>query len=256
MSRSGINKILLTTLVLIQSAVLMGASPDSLIRAGNEYYKQELYNDAINSYEQVLEQNFESAGLYYNLGNAYFKTNDLASAILYYEKAKKLDPDHEDLMYNLKVANSRITDKIEPVPQLFFKRWWDAIYNTFSADTWSYIALGLMYAFLLFTIIYFLSRTRRFRVFSFWTAVFFLLLTFSGFLVASEKYQHTRANNEAIVFTPTITVKSSPSENSVDLFVIHEGSKVRLLDKVENWHEIRIANGSVGWLPESAIRKI
>lgn len=256
MMRSIIKVILLAVPALILSKQIMAVSPDSLIEAGNKYYEKELYNDAINMYEKVLEQDLASATLYYNLGNAYFKTNDLASAILNYEKAKKLNPKNEDLLFNLKIANSRITDKIEPVPQLFFKKWWDAIYNSFSADTWSFIAIAFLYLFLAFAVIYFLSHRKVLKVFAFWTGLLFLLLTISGFLIASEKYQHTKENNEAIVFSPTITVKSSPSDNSVDLFVLHEGSKVQLLDKVDNWHEIRIANGSVGWLPGSAIKKI
>ena len=57
--------------------------------------------------------------LLYNAGNAFFKSGDNASAILFYERAKLLAPADEDIDYNLQIARSRITDRIESVPQLF-----------------------------------------------------------------------------------------------------------------------------------------
>lgn len=256
MSGSFLQKSALLILGLIQSLLIMAADTDSLIKAGNKYYNEGLYNDAVSMYEKVLDENYESAALYYNLGNAYFKTRDMAAAILYYEKALKLNPDNPDLLHNLQVANSKIADNIEEVPEFFLKRWWNNLYSAFSADTWSYIAVALFFILLIFAVVFFIAYNRKTRIISFWGGIIFLILSTSGFLIANEKYQHTRQNNEAIVFSPTVTVKSSPTRNSVDLFVLHEGTKVRLLDEVSDWYEIRIANGSVGWLPESAVRKI
>ena len=256
MSGSILKKSAILLTGFIYSLLVIAAEPDSLIKEGNSYYNEGLYNDAISMYEKVLDQNYESAALYYNLGNAYYKTKDMASAILYYEKALKLDPDNPDLRHNLSVANSKIADNIEEVPEFFLKRWWNSIYNMFSADTWAAISIGVFIVLIILAVIFFVSQRRRIKIISFWSGLIFVLLSTAGFLIAGEKYQHTRQNNEAIVFTPTVTVKSSPTRNSVDLFVIHEGTKVRLLDKVEDWYEIRIANGSVGWLPESAVRKI
>lgn len=256
MSGSVLKKSVLLLFGLIQSLLIIAADPDSLIQEGNIYYNEGLYNDAISMYEQVLDQNYESAALYYNLGNAYFKTRDMASAILYYEKARKLDPDNPNLLHNLEVANSRIADKIEEVPQFFLKRWWNNIYNAFSADSWTYIALALFFVLLFLAVAFFITRSRKIKIISFWTGLVFLILSIAGFLIASEKHQHSLQHNEAIVFTSTVTVKSSPTRNSVDLFVLHEGTKVRLMDEVSDWYEIRIANGSVGWLPSSAVKKI
>ena len=60
---------------------------------------------------------------------------------------------------------------------------------------------------------------------------------------------------QAIIMTPTVNVKSSPNEASVDLFVLHEGTKVDVLETESGWNKIRIANGSVGWLSEDAMRR-
>ena len=113
--------------------------------------------------------------------------------------------------------------------------------------------------FILFFILlafYLLSRVTRIRKTAFYTGLTILFFALFTFFIAFQKYRSFQLDREAIIFTPTVTVKSSPNPNSVDLFVIHEGSKVKLMDQVGEGVEIRIANGSVGWLPAASIRKI
>ena len=229
---------------------------DTLYTKANEEYNKELYTNAIDDYLRIIQSGFESPEVYYNLGNAYFKIDDYPSAILYYEKAKKLAPNDEDINFNLKVANTKIVDKIEPLPELFLKRWWKAIYNLFNSTVWSWIAIISFIIFFFLLGFYLLSNKVFVRKASFYTGVLAIFITVLSLILAFEKYQVEHNQKEAIVFTPTLTVKSSPSESSVDLFVIHEGSKVQIIDKVGGWYEIRIASGSVGWLPADAVKEI
>ena len=55
---------------------------------------------------------------------------------------------------------------------------------------------------------------------------------------------------------PSVYVKSSPDPKGNDLFIIHEGTKVELLDEFNEWKKIRLQNGSIGWLMNSEIEKI
>lgn len=229
---------------------------DSLFVKANNNYSQNLYSNAIEQYLQIIDQGYESAEVYYNLGNAFFKSNDIPSAILYYEKARKLKPNDDDIEFNLKVANTKIVDKIEPVPELFFWRWWRSIYNIFSADTWAKIGVAGFILFFIMLAFYLLSKQILIRKTAFYTGMVIFIFTLFTIIVGYQKYNLLKSENEAIVFTPTITVKSSPNQNSVDLFVIHEGSKVQIVEKVGGWYEIKIANGSVGWLPASALKSI
>lgn len=229
---------------------------DSLFTKANDAYNNEMYTDAIDNYLKIFDAGYESDVLYFNLGNACFKLGDISSAILYYEKAKKLNPNDDDINFNLSVANTKIVDKIEPVPELFFKQWWRSIYNLFDANTWAKISVGGFILFFILLAFYLLSKLLIIRKTAFYTGVIILFLTIFTFVIASQKYNVSKNQNEAIVFTPTITVKSSPNPNSVDLFVIHEGSKVSIIEQVGNWCEIKIANGSVGWLPAEALRNI
>ncbi len=227
-----------------------------LYKIGNQQYNEANFDSALVAYNKIYESGHTSAELLYNIGNAHFKLRQIPAAILFYEKALKLSPNDADIMHNLSIANSRIVDKIEPVPQLFFKNWWDTFYKMFSADWWAIISLISLGFLLALTFVFIVSENRSSRKIAFFLGLIFLLITTGTIGMASQKYYYTKSVNEAIVFTPTITVKSSPSASSVDLFVLHEGTKVSLLDEVDGWKEIKIANGSVGWMPSESLRGI
>lgn len=235
---------------------LRAADYDTLFQKANAAYTNGYYLEAIDNYLKVADLGYESADLYFNTGNACFKLEDYPSAILYYEKAKKLTPNDEDINFNLGLANTRIVDKIEPVPELFFKTWWKSFRNSLGTDTWAMISVGTFILFFILLAFYLLSRVTRVRKTAFYSGLVVLFFAAFTFFIAFQNYRSYHIDKEAIVFTPTITVKSSPNPNSVDLFVIHEGSKVKIMDEVGEWYEIRIANGSVGWLPATALRKI
>lgn len=248
--------VLLLGIYLTVVAGLHASDYDTLFTRANTAYTNGYYLEAIDNYLKIVDQGYESADLYFNIGNACFKLEDYPSAIFYYEKAKKLDPNDEDILFNLGLVNTLIVDKIEPVPELFLRTWWRSFINVFGTDTWAMISVATFILFFVLLAFYLLSRIIRVRKTAFYTGLVVLFMAMFSFAIAFQKYQEFHHRQEAVVFTPTITVKSSPNANSVDLFVIHEGSKVQIKDRVGEWCEIRIANGSVGWLPASAIRKI
>lgn len=227
-----------------------------LIEEAGKLYNEGTYDQALELYLKVLENGFESAELYYNIANTHFKMNDLAPAILYYEKAAKINPSDEDIQFNLAIANSRIIDKIETVPEMFYKRWWNSLIFTFSVDGWAVISLVAFVLLLVSVLCFYLFDVVTIKKTAFWTGIAFFIISVSTFALANQKYNSFKKDHEAIVFTPTVTVKSSPAENSIDLFVIHEGTKVQITDNVGDWTEIRIANGTVGWLKTEDLIKI
>jgi tetratricopeptide (TPR) repeat protein len=245
-------------LLLLLNTSLMAAedSTDSLIIRGNEAYSEGLYSQSIEYYLQVIDLGFESPELYFNLGNSYFKMNNIPEAILNYEKAKKLDPRNEDILYNLSLANSRIIDKIEAVPELFYITWWKKMKSMVNTDSWARAGIVMSIIFWVCVLIFFISGSVTLKKISFWSGLLMLLLVVVSFLVANQKYNYEMYDQHGIIFTPTVTVKSSPNENSVDLFVIHEGTKVTITDEVEGWKEIRIADGSQGWIRVDTFRLI
>lgn len=222
----------------------------------NHYYNEAIYDSALIAYHSVLDSGLASAALYYNMGNTYFKLRDFPSAILYYEKARKLAPADEDILFNIGLANNMIVDRIEPIPQMFYRIWWNQFYGLFDADTWAWISVVFFVLTLALLLLYRVADRLFWRKLGFFGGLLLLLLFIGSFGLASQKFYYTQEVSEAIIFAPTITVKSAPSANSVDLFVLHEGTKVLLLEEVEDWAKIRIANGSVGWLPYESMKGI
>jgi len=248
--------ILFSILLLFQSIVVFSADNQVIIARANKAYNDGQYPAAIDLYKQVVKAGLEAPELYYNLGNACYKQNDLPSAILYYEKARKLNPSNEDINFNLNVANSKIADKIEPLPEMFYKRWYRALVELMPVDRWTRSALILLVIAIGGGVLYYLSRVLLLRKIGFWTGLIALILCVFSLLLAYQGYRSYKNNKEAIIFAPTVTLKSSPDEKSIDLFVLHEGTKVSVIDNLGTWYEIRIANGSVGWLPMASVERI
>ena len=249
------NKLLVVFLFLLPG-LTFAVNPEITVAKANKAYTDGFFDNAIELYKSVISEGYESVDLYYNLGNACYKQNDISSAILYYEKAHKLDPGNEDVNFNLKIANTKITDKIESIPELFYKRWYRKLIESYSVDKWSKTGLVFLCLGLIAGLFYFVSRTLITRKFGFWLGIVLILISLFSFLFAWQSYNDIMHRKEAIIFAPTVTIKSSPDEKSVDLFVLHEGAKVELIDNIGTWYEIRITNGSVGWLNESTVERI
>ena len=227
---------------------------DVWFEQANTAYNAGNYDSAIALYEKILALDLESVPLYYNMGNTYYKMHEYPMAIYCYEKALKLDPSNEDVQINLAIANRAIVDKIEPMPQSFIVRWWQNTRAWFSGDQWAWLSI-VVFALLLVSAFMFLrARKMAVRKLGFFAGLFFLLVFTLSVIFALQLKQSSLTQDQAIIMTPTVNVKSSPSETSVDLFVLHEGTKVDVLETENGWNKIKIANGSVGWLSEDSMR--
>lgn len=244
-------KIVILIMAVMVSAAGMAQSVDDRFEQANDAYNEGLYDQALTGYNTIEAEGLESAALYYNMGNTYYKMKDYPHAILYYEKALKLDPSDEDIRVNLEIANLAVVDKINPIPQSFLVRWWNNLRSCFPADGWAWLSVVLFALLLVCLFVFLMSRRTGFRKLGFFVGLVTLLCLVFSVVFAVESQRVLSHHDQAIVMTPTVTAKSSPSEQSVDLFVLHEGTKVRVLDSARDWNKIRIADGSVGWLPAS-----
>ncbi len=220
----------------------------------NAAYNAASFDSALMLYNRIVDAGFESSSLYFNLGDTYYKMHEIPMAILCYEKSLKLDPSNEDARVNLEIANAGIVDKIEAVPQSFIARGWNNLKTCFSGDQWAVLSV-VAFALLLLCLFLFLRASKMgWRKTGFFVGLL-LFIVFALSVVFSAQLKHeSLADDHAIIMTPTVTVKSSPNEASVDLFVLHEGTKVTLMDQTDGWNKIKIANGSIGWLPEQVMR--
>lgn len=229
---------------------------EALWNEANTLYVNGDYNGAIAVYEAIINDGYVSSKLYYNLGNAYFKTNSTGKAIVNYNRAQRLAPYDKDIEYNLAVANSYVKDRIEVVPEFFLNNWARQARMSLSSNMWAVISLIMLAVALVFALLYFLSQKKGVRKAGFFTAIVFAL-----FFVMSLSFSVTAKNRqvnaaEAIVTASAVSVKSSPDSSSKDLFIIHEGTKVEVLNRFNSWTEVQIADGNKGWLTTGAIELI
>lgn len=232
-----------------------------LLKAGvfedaNKKYQEGQYQEAETLYQSLLNKGLESGNLFYNLGNACYKQDKIAEAILFYEKAKKLEPDDADIDYNLRMANLKVVDKIVPVPEIFYVQWFKRLANSLEADHWAILSVCLSFLFVFLAAGFVRGSApsaKRFYFFSSLVILIFLLLSFG---LAKQQYALIKNHDSAIIFDPNTYVKSSPAEKSTDLFILHEGTKVQVVDELDNWLRIRLPNGNEGWVEQKSLRLI
>ena len=223
---------------------------------GDSAYMKEDYATAIQIYEKLLEQG-EAAAVYYNLGNSYYKTNDIAHAILNYERAIALQPGNSDIQANLDIVRSKTIDKVTPIPEVFFVTWIKTLINCLNSDAWAKLGIVCFFLLLTFTGLYFLGKSVTLKKIGFIAALTMLFLCVISNVFASQQKKERLRQDKAIVLTPSITVRSTPSESGTSLFVLHEGHKVEIKDNsMHEWKEIRLEDGKVGWVPASSIEII
>jgi len=249
-------KLSLLVFLLLLIVNTFGQAMDDSLRAGNQYYTEEKYEDAIRVYEWILNEGFEAPELYYNLGNAYFKSHKMTFALLNYERAKLLDPVNEDIDYNLELAKSFAIDKIDEVPPFFLTQWHNAMVNMFSGDAWAVISMASFVFLLLVFSIYLYTRKYGIKKLSFWISVLLLYISISSFVFALNDRQRVLHPGTALILSSSVTVESSPDESGTDLFLIHEGTKVTIKEKLGDWTRIRLSDGKTGWVPSNSIIEI
>ena len=224
--------------------------------AGNKHYEKEQYEAAISSYESVVNSGKQSAELYFNLGNAYYKLHKVAPAIYNYEKALLLNPSDSEIKTNLEFARKMAIDDVKVIPKVGFQKLLSDFTSKYYYDTWAWIAVSFAFLFLLFFVGYYFSeKTILKRIF--FIGMFFWLL---GIVLsaASGFYEKNRNDNErpAIIFAERTPLKTEPKLTSPDATLLHEGTKVYILESIANWKKVELTDETNGWIEESALKEI
>lgn len=227
-----------------------------IFNKGNEFYSKGEYSKAIEQYNKILNYGFVSSEIYFNIGNAYYKMKKIPESILFYERAKKISPEDEDINFNLKIANLKIVDKFEIVPKFFITEWLENIRDMYSSEGWAKIMLIFIWVTFLSLIGFMISWNILIKRILFFIALGTLILSLTSVYFAIQKQNNEKYQQSAIIFNPRVDVRSSPDEKSTVLFILHEGTKVELLDSVGEWSKIRIPRGDVGWVDKNSFEII
>ena len=244
------------SIALLFSLLVTSQTADDLFSKANSLYQNGKYSEAIESYSAIEKQELVSDDLYFNLGNCYYKLNKVAPAIYYYEKALKVNPTHEDASINLAFAKRMTIDVIEDLPKTFLQRFSASIIQQLPFDTWA--VLGVLASFLasLLFLLYHFSYSSRKKLFYFNTSIFAVFVLIISLLFAFQNYKTVQKDRTAIIFVDKVEIKNAPSTSSEAIFELHEGTKVVILDELDNWKKIKIADGKVGWIYADDLKEI
>lgn len=224
--------------------------------AGDSAYMGNDFASAIQIYEALLKKG-EAADIYYNLGNSYYKADNIAKAILNYERALLLQPGNSDYRANLEVARSKTIDKMEAIPEIFFITWTKSLINSMSVNAWAVCGIVCFILMIASIYLFVFSKQIIWKKIGFISGMAFLIFVVLSNVFAAQQKDRLLQRDKAIIVSPSVTVRSTPTEGGTSLFVLHEGSKVNLKDSsMKEWKEIRLDDGKVGWLPTSSIEII
>ena len=243
-------------LFLFISASVFATDVANSFQDGNAHYNNGKYEAAITSYESVLASGQQSAALYFNLANSYYKLNKVAPAIYNYEKALQLNPNDQEILTNLDFAKKMAIDDIKVVPKVGFDKLIADFTSGYRYDTWAWISIAFAFMFLAFFIGYYFSPT-AFKKRIYFTGMFvvLLLLLTSVFAAIFEK-NRISTEKAAIIFAETASLKGEPKASSQETILLHEGTKVYIIESIANWKKVQLTDETTGWISDEAIREL
>jgi hypothetical protein len=250
-------KIILTVVtVTFATFCLNGQDNREKYLAGVNKYNEGNYAGASEIWTQLYKAGYDGNEVLYNIGNAFFKMNELPHAILFYERALLRNPGDEDIRYNLAIASGSLKDRFETIPQIFFIRWFDRLALSLTSDAWAITSAALFVVSLTLALVFLFISNYNLKLLAFWFAILLFLLSILSLTLAFRSDRLVYKSQTAIVLSPVLTGRSTPSEGGTELFVIHEGLKVKTGEQIGEWTEIRLPDGNKGWIMTSAIETI
>ncbi|MBA6151738.1 SH3 domain-containing protein [Gelidibacter maritimus] len=229
---------------------------EQLFQQANDLYNKGDFEEAISKYQNIIESGEHSASLYFNLANAHYKLNHIAPSIYYYEKALKLAPNDKEIQNNIAFARNMTIDAIDQTPEFGFAKFSKRVTNWLTFDNWAKLSVLLMVLFVVFYLVYYFNYGATKKRLAFIAAMTFLILACGSVALAFNNYHLVENDQPAIVFAKESQVKSEPNLRSPESFKLHEGTKVQILDTVNNWKKIKLADGKTGWIATEAIKAL
>ncbi|CAM1360890.1 SH3 domain-containing protein [Tenacibaculum xiamenense] len=243
-------------LLVLVSNIVSAQTADALFADANNLYRQDKYEEALTIYKQIEDTKELSSELYYNIANCYYKLNKVAPSIYNYEMALSLDPLNEDAINNLTIAHKLTLDRIEPLPKTLFQKISNNFFEKLHYNTWAYISVTLSIIGSILFILFYLSYDSRKKRVYFTVSILSFLLLIASLMISYQQFNTYQNKKEAIIFAEEIEIKNAPTSSSDDIFILHEGTKVSVIDSVDDWKKIKLIDGKIGWMQSNNLKII
>jgi tetratricopeptide (TPR) repeat protein len=240
---------LLLILILAAPSVPAAASPpETTFTEANRLYEQERYLEAIDSYQELLQQGVHSPALHFNLANALFQSDRTGQAILHYRIAQQLDPRDPAIRANLRFARQSTG-----MPQAETLSPWNHAVLRLTLNEWTILTLVALWSCLALLALCQLQPKIR-PTLRPWILVLALttLLSLLPLFTAWNQYRRP----VAIVIVPHASVRFGPLPESQEHYVLPDGAELDVLDQFHEWLQVRDPQGRLGWLTTSQVARL
>ena len=249
--------IIILILLLFSVSGYANIDLQSIKAEADSAYVEEKYDRAVELYLQLAQENAKDAHLCYNLGCAYYRLDSIAKSILWFERAVLIEPDDKEITYNLDMVRTKTIDRFIPLHEMFFVKVYRSLVNMLSSYKWACLGISFFVVFLFALGLYLFSSRMALRKTGFFTAIVFVVLTLLSNVFAYQQLKYAESSKKGVIMDTSVTVKSTPSENGNDLFVIHEGTCVEIQDDSMNeWVQVRLSDGKMGWIEKKTFERI
>jgi len=229
---------------------------DSLFVQANKLYQTAQYDKAIEVYKKIENNGLSSDVLYFNMANSYYKLNKIAPAIYNYEKALIRNPNNVEAKSNLTFANRMKIDAIPELPKTFLQKLSKNTYLKWSYKKWAILAVVASFLTAIFFLLYYFSFNSKKKLLYFNSTILAVLVLLASVLFSYKNYQTISHKKEAIIFSVKTPIKNAPTNSGETIFELHEGTKVKLIETVDYWVKIKLADGKTGWIAKDAVKEI
>lgn len=234
-----------------------------LAQKGDSAYAADNFTLAEKMYLESIRQDGTSSTIFYNLGNAYYRQGNLGKAIVNYERALKLDTSNSDARDNLEFVKGKITDRQIDNGSVMDTLWQKTV-GMFHANTWAWIAVLFFALFLAGAFTYVLAAVVMVKKISFFGGIIAFLLCAATVIVSFAAANRMDDDRHAIILPPSAQLSTTPRQartQAEEAFLLHEGTKVEIVDSVDTsaegkWYEVRVGTGERAWIKADEIEKI
>lgn len=236
------------------TVLLCTAQNNKLFDEATTAYNSGEYEKAIDLYTNILDNGEHSTAVYYNLGNSFYKLNKIAESIYYYEKALLLSPNDEEVKTNLSYAQNMTLDAIESMPETGLSKLYKSVTDKLTFDQWAYFAIAFMFLFVLLYILFYYANASTLKRWSFIGSILALFICIIAIVFAYIQRRDFKDLQPAIIFAEESSIKSEPNTSSQEVFVIHAGTKANVIDQLDDWNRIKLADGKTGWIQKNKLK--
>ena len=253
-------------LYIIMCISVLSVNAQTLTEKAENAYSADKYSEAISIYNEIARTEGVSSDLYYNIGNAYYKSGQLGKAVLFYERALLLDPNNDDAKINLDFVRTKLVDKMQ-----FSENIVDSAVKSFknlmSPNGWAVTGIVAFLLLLAAVAVYFFNNNVLLRKIGFFSGFAFVILCIVANVMAVKAADALTDGRYAVVIKNASVLSTSPREprsKAEEAFILHEGTKVEMLDSVvikvdsvaQKWCDVKADDTHRAWINSADIEKI